>query len=194
LLTPPQTTLHWRKWREVTDANDWTAQGGRLSRDAQRTRELSIYHKLVWKTAEQLALQEHCAVAADQLRHASYLIATTSVPGWPKSARSLASMKDLGNREFSRWLVLCDLLIEPDNLDATMKWEDPSISDSQGLDKAIARLAPDGYTRTISDRIYHTRAWEDLDVNKKRNLRRILTERRGKFNAAPEPQYTEGPF
>jgi hypothetical protein len=183
-LTDAQKLLHWKRWNACCHANDWSEAKKRLHPQAQATRDLSIYHKLIWREAEKLALQEHRSVTAEDLRHACYLVATAPSPlnGERAGVRGDASMSKLTNRHFSRVLVLWSLLIEPDDLDALMKWEHPEISEGEGLDKSISRLAPDEYTRTIAGRIYGTRLWEDLDVQQKRNLRRILLERKKNWN------------
>ncbi len=181
------------------DANDWRMEKTRLVKAARDTAALSIYHKLVWRTAERLALQHSRAITAEDLRHSCYITATTRVPGGagvpPVSLRpgvapvtflnwrTCDSMHDLGNKEFSRVLVLWDLLIDPDNLAAQIKWDHPENSEQESLDKSIGKMAPDAYVREISARIYGTRSWEALDNINKRNLRRILSQRRKDWNA-----------
>lgn len=180
-LTPAQTTLHWRQWGAVAHANDWRMVKGRLAEDAERAR--SIFHKLVWRDAARLAQQHSRAVTADDLRHGCYTTATTSVPGWPKNALPVASLADLGNRTFSRVLVLFALLIDDEDLGALIKWEHPETSERESLVKAITRRAPDAVTRAIAAERFGTRQWENLEgVGELRWLLRTVADRAAKFH------------
>lgn len=187
MLTDAQKLLHWRQWNAVCHAHDWRMEKARLAPAARASQDRTIYHRFVWREAERLAAQAHRAVTADDLRHACYRVATTAVPGWPKGARVAESLSDLDNRAFSRVLVLWALLIDDEDLSAQIKWDHPERSEAEALDKTIPKLAPDAYVREIAARIYGTRSWENLDVGEKRNLRRILCDRRARHAArAPE--------
>jgi hypothetical protein len=193
MLTDAQKLLHWRQWNAACRANEWRADKGRLAPAARASEDRTIYHRFVWREAERLAAQAHRAVTADDLRHACYRVATTAVPGWPQSARAIDSMSGLDNRAFSRVLVLWALLIDDEDLSAQIKWDHPERSDAEALDKAIPRLAPDAYVREIAARIYGTRSWENLGEAEKRNLRRILCDRRARRAArAPEANAAGG--
>ncbi len=151
---------------------------GRLDAQAVRTRELTIYHRLVWRDAERLAQQEHRAVIAEDLRRGCYLAATSLVPGWPKSALPVRSMKDLGNRTFSRVLVLWSLLIDDTDLQAIIKWENPDQSERESLVKSIERRAPDATIRAISANAFGTRDWESLThLGQLQTLSRIISDK-----------------
>jgi len=189
MLTGPQTTLHWRRWSACADANDWVMQNQRLSADARRTEAASIYHRLVWKTARELSLQRHGAITADDLRHSCYLVATTKVPGWPQRLRPVDSMKDLDNRTFSRWLALIDLLIEPDNLDATIKWEHPEQGARETLLASLRKAAPEATVRAIAGNAFGTHDWESLDAGQLAWLRRKLGERQKKWSRPVEQPF-----
>lgn len=192
-LTVLQTNLHWKRWGRCVDENDWTMVNARLSPEAQRTRGLSIYHKLVWKTAEQLALQQHRGVTAEDLRHASYLVATSKVPGWGASARPVDSMKDLGNREFSRWLVLIALLIDPDDLGATIEWEHPEESARKTLIASLKKACPDANLRAISANAFDTRDWETLNPSQLTWLRRQVGDQAKRWGRVREAVSGEPP-
>lgn len=186
MLTTAQTAMHWRRWGAVADANDWVMIGGRL---VGMPSQSSFHHRLVWKTAEALALHERRAVTADDLRHACYVVATTAVPGWGQRARPMDSMKDLGNREFSRLLCLWGdgktkrgLLIEPDCLTSQIAWDHPEQDAAAGLDQVLKRSAPDATLRSIAANAFGTRLWEDLDVPKKKWLLSEVKHRVKKWN------------
>lgn len=187
-LTESQTKLHWKAWAACAHANSWQMEKGRLSAEAQITRGETILHKLVWRDAERLARQESRGVTADDLRHACYITATTKVPGWPASQLPVTSMKDLGNRSFSRLLVLWQLLIDADDLTAQIKWEHPENSERESLIKSIGRRAPDGVIRAIAGNAWGTRAWElETDLGKLRWLLRTVSDRDGKRKPAEQP-------
>lgn len=180
-LTGPQIAKHWRHWGAVVESCDWTSVKGRLGPNAQRRRNESIWQKLVWKAAEQLAQQEHRAVAADDLRHACYLVATTKVPGWPASAQPVDSLSALGNRTFSRVLVLWALLIDPDDIGAGMHWDHPENSERDTLVASLTKAAPDATLRAIAANAYGTRDWENLDLGQLRNLRSIVARSQKRY-------------
>lgn len=186
MLTVLQTNLHWKRWAACVDANDWAMEKGRISADAQRTRGLSIYHKLVWRSAEALALQAHRGTTADDLRHASYLTATTLVPGWGKSAKPVDSMKDLGNREFSRWLILISLLIDPDDLGATINWEHPDKVEREGVIASLKKHAPEGTLAAIAGNAFGTKLWDTLDLGQLKWLRRQVGDQARRWNRVRE--------
>lgn len=178
MLTAAQKQLHWKAWAACAHSNSWSMEKARLHPDAQRTRGETIYHKLVWREAERLARQESRGVAADDLRHACYLVATSQVPGWPASARPVDSMADLGNRTFSRVLVLWKLLIDAEDLAALIKWENPADAERETLIKSIERRAPDAVIRAISANAWGTRAWETIDdLGRLRWLLKTLAEK-----------------
>lgn len=180
-LTPAQTVLHWRQWGDVVQANDWRMAKGRLLPEAESGR--SLFHKLVWRDAARLAQQHRRGLTADDLRHGCYLTATTKVPGWPRSALPCASLADLGNRTFSRVLVLFALLVDDDDLGALIKWEHPENSERESLLKSIERRAPDAVTRAIAAERFGTRQWENLeDLGELRWLLRAVADRAAKFH------------
>lgn len=186
MLTPAQTLLHWKRWRACADANDWVETAGRLSADAQRTAGESIHHRLVWRDAEQLAAAEHRAVTAGDLRHACYRVATTAAPGRSSKRPIADSIKDLNNADFSRVLVLWRILIDPEDLAATIDWDHPERGQAEGMVKSIERLAPDATIRAIAGNAFGTRLWEDLEVNKLRWLLRTLREKQAGWGKRKE--------
>lgn len=190
MLTVAQTTLHWKRWAACAHANSWQMVKGRLCAEAQATREATILHKLVWRDAERLARQQSRGVAADDLRHACYITATFKVPGWPASQLPVTSLKDLGNRTFSRLLVLWSLLIDEDDLSAQIQWEHPENGEREGLIKSISRRAPDGVIRAIAGNAWGTRAWElETDLGKLRWLLRTLAEKQARHQRPVEQPF-----
>jgi hypothetical protein len=174
MLTPAQITKHWRDWSAVVRACHWRMAKGRLVPEAESRRNESIWQKLVWRTAEQLARQEHRSVTADDLRHACYIEATTKVAGWPRSAQPVASITDLGNRSFSRVLVLWALLIEPDDIAANIAWDHPEQAERQTIIASLSKSAPEATLRAIAGNAWNMRDWENLDIGQLRDLRAIV--------------------
>jgi hypothetical protein len=192
-LTKPQILLHWRSWRACQQANDWVEVDGRLSADAQATAGLSIQHKLVWRQAQELAVQQHAGIRADDLRHACYLVATTAMPGASANRKPVDSMTALDNVTFSRVLVLWKLLIDPDDIGAGMDWEHPENSQRQAYLKGIPKIAPDAVVRAIAANAFGTRLWEDLELQQLRWLLRTLREKQKSYNQ-PKMASTNAPF
>lgn len=67
--------FYWRRWAAVAAANGWRMVRGRLACDVADNRARSEHHALVWREADRLALQGHCAVSAEVLRHACHRVA-----------------------------------------------------------------------------------------------------------------------
>src|SRR5690349_20018535 len=110
-MSPAQFSRHWRDWNAVAKASGWRMRKGRLvcleDEDAlgQRRPTKSEHHARVWTFAEQLALREHRAVTADDLRHACYLAAFGRVA-------SMQTADPMTNGEFNRLLALWALLVD----------------------------------------------------------------------------------
>jgi arylamine N-acetyltransferase len=127
-----------------------------LTAETLSPRARSEQHARVWTFAEQLALREHRAVTADDLRHACYLAAFGRVA-------SMRAADPMTNGEFNRLLALWAVLIDPDNLAAQVDWMHPEEAARRGLVASILRSAPgEAYVIAISKRKFGTAAWRDL--------------------------------
>jgi hypothetical protein len=167
-MTDKQNTLYWRMWGRVVDANDWRMSKGRLI--SPLARHTSNLGQRVLVLAAEIAQPQHRSVTADDLRHACHVAAV----GHEKSH------KDLTNAEFSRVLTTFKLLIEPDDLDAQMDWDNPNRDAHRSLVAGINKIAPhaaiDAICKNAFDN-YNSPFWEDLDLDQLRWLIRTLKDR-----------------
>lgn len=178
-MTEKQEKLYWRLWGQVAHANDWRFAQGRIAPSAER--EASDHHRAVWKCAEALALQKHRSVTADDLRHGCHLHAL----GQDKGHVDIHP-----TRECSRVFQLFRLLINPDDLDAVMDWQNPDRDERRRLVVGIKQAAPFAYIDAICrDKFsnYVTPFYEDLSLWQLRQLRVTLESRvRRKRELDPE--------
>jgi hypothetical protein len=195
MISDKQNTLYWRMWSRVVNANDWRMSKGRLiSPLAPHTSHLG---RRVLALATDLARQLHRSVTADDLRHACHVAAV----GHEKSH------KDLTNTEFSRVLTAFKLLIEPDDLDAQMDWDNPDRDARRSLVAGINKIAPHAAIDAICKNAfnnYNSPFWEDLELGQLRWLLRTLKDcasRRlrpiraaANFQAVPVGQDDNNPF
>jgi hypothetical protein len=193
-LSPAQTKKHWNHWKQVVAANDWVMAGGRIDTGCARTADESFWHRGVWKIANALALDARRKATADDLRHACYLFATTSVPGWPSSRKPVDSIKDFGNAGFSRLLVLFRLLVAigTDDVDAACEWEDPQREERERLVWRIEHsVVGSAYAEHVSFDMYGTRDWRNLPIERLRSLNRLIW---GRQRAQGQPVSANEPF
>jgi len=170
-MTEKQATYYWRLWSRVCHVNDWRFLKGRVAPDAQR--DTSKHHVAVWQCAETRARQNHRSVTADDLRHGCHIHAI----GRDKGHIDLEP-----RRECSRVFTLFKLLIEPNDLDAIMNWEDPGRDERRVLIVGIKRMAPFAYIDQVCKGKfpddYTSPFWEDLEIGQLRQLRVTLESRR----------------
>ena len=183
----------------MASANGWKMAGGRLIPDAQRTRALSIYHAVVWRAAEKMALRDHCGVTADHLRRGCYVTATEHLRTLRKSTRVTDSSKELDNAAFSHLLALwgdekdrAGLLIEPDCLTSSMAWDHPEQDAIRGMEAMIEQAAPPARITAICRNAFDCANWRELAPSQKQWLLRTL---RGEQKKWHQPVAAgEGPF
>jgi hypothetical protein len=208
-LSPSQTSLHWRRWAAVIATNHWRMAKGRMSPDAQLTRDASKYHYSVWRLAEELALQAHRTVTADDLRHGCYLLAATDLKNrFRKSTKVSTSSKDLDNATFSHLLCLWGedesrghklrmygVLIEPLCVESTMSWDDPGREERRYLVAWLDENAPAATVRAISMNAFGTREYETLAQTQLQWLQRTIRDQQKSWNRPrPASAYAPGPF
>ena len=169
-MTDAQEKKYWRDWGGVVRANAWKMQRGRLDPDAAPAAR-SVWHAQVWSAAEARAAQEHRSVTADDLRHGCCRVAT---------GRDLTHRKIFQGSACSRLFTLFQLLVDPDNLAAVMRWEDRSQDERTALVVRIRKSAPEGYVRQIASRMggeaYTDPFWEDLPLPILRGLAGAIRE------------------
>jgi hypothetical protein len=168
-MTQNQEKLYWRLWGRVCHANDWRWVKGRILQTAER--KLSEHHAAVWKCAEALARANQRGVTADDLRHGCHMYAI---------GRDRPHLELKPAVECSRVFTLFKLLIEPEDLDAVMDWQNPERDERRRLVVGIQRMAPFAYIDAICRdkfRNYTSPFFEDLDLDQLRHLRVTLASR-----------------
>lgn len=177
-MTEKQEKLYWRLWWRVCHVNDWRFLKGRIAAEAQR--DTSEHHLAVWKCAADLARANQRSVTADDLRHGCHVHAI---------GRDKRHLDLHPTNECSRVFTLFKLLIEPEDLDAVMDWQDPDRDEKRRLVVGIKRMAPFAYIDSICrDKFdnYQSPFYEDLDLSQLRQLRVTLeSRRRRKTELAP---------
>ncbi|HOQ48170.1 MAG TPA: hypothetical protein PLH97_10995 [Verrucomicrobiota bacterium] len=174
--------FYFPAWNACCQANGWHTSDGfatvdesRLSEEGRKVLTFARQRALMRDGVKLLAAQP---VKLDDLRHGAHWVAL----GRDKSS------EDLTNAEVDRVVALFQVLTDPDDLGARLKWdaylrgEDPG--EVKRLDWSIRHAAPDAYVRTIAADKFGTRAWEHLNVNQKRQLAITLTERRRAWRSA----------
>lgn len=170
--------FYFPRWHACAKANDWVMVKGRLLAQAPSvgSGQLSVAEELrrrVWTAAEQLALQGHRSVTADDLRHACAVIAL----GRYKSS------KDFTNAEVDRVVTLFRLLAEADDVGAMMDWNSPERSERKRLLWAIENAAPEAYTARIARDRFGTEVWTELPIDELRQLLVTLKKRTRDWNS-----------
>ncbi|MDR3427823.1 hypothetical protein [Silvimonas sp.] len=176
-MSPAQNSKYWRRWADVQRKNGWRWLKGRLV--ATPVTDASQYHAAVWRIATDLANRACRAVVADDLRHACHVLAF---------GRDI-SHESLSNSQFDRLLLLWGnereypgLLVDPENIATHVAWDNPDQSRKVSLIRSIKAAAADEYICQITQDIWGTIYWEDLDVSALLGLLRKL-----KGNAPTRP-------
>ena len=174
--------FYFPAWNRCAKANGWTMRKGRLVADPQSNPLVPELAK-VWTFALQIAAREHRAVVDKDLRHACHIVAI----GRDKSS------DDLNTKELNRIVPLLDMLADPDDIKARMRWENPELAEKEKLQFAIRKLAPDAYIVKMSQDIFGTQYWEDLDPKKLNWLMRKLKDRSPTWNKPRPRTFTPKP-
>lgn len=172
MLTTSQISFYGRKWGAVCQANAWRMERGRVAVAAEAGRGASEWHTGVWELADRYCVEKLCGMSVDVLRRAC----TAMVAGrW-------CSTKDLTNAQFDKLLALMDLLINPMNIAAVMRWSDDEAGTRKRCCWLIRNMVPEAYARHVSaDKFGTVDDWEDLPIAKLRMLTMTLSNRDGRM-------------
>ena len=201
-MTDAQHHLYIRRWIACVRANHLVMRKGRLVDNAVGE-GASEWHALAWTAAQQLALQQHRGVTADDLRKGCHVVAFGSAK----------SSKDLTNHEFNRLLVLwgndsfrsgttaalAGLLIDPLDLASISAWRNPEITERNSFVAFLRRKAHEGVLIRIAENAFaevrsQEKSWDELDLSKLRWMSKQLKDRRGPRVERCEREYVAGPF
>jgi len=178
-------------WRRAFAAN-WR-RAGRLGCVPLPERRASSYVTMVEAAALELAREAGRKLPAEpQLRHAATWVATTRFQNYRPKAAATTSSKRLTNGQVQVLVALLDLLVDPDNLKALVRWEHPALGEREGLEHSLQEF-PAAYLAPIV-RDYsqgRTSDWRMLPEPLAWNLlmtARSRFRRRGNPPAAPVPE------
>ncbi len=156
--------------------NNWKWAKGRLADDAATA--TGAHHQGVWAMAEQIANHACRAPIADDVRHGCHILAF---------GRDV-SHTDFTNPQFSRLLLLWGdekklpgLLINPLHVRSLTYWDHPEMQQKESLIFSIKAAAPDAYIEQITQDVWGTAYWEDLDVAALLGLLRKIKGNRPSF-------------
>jgi hypothetical protein len=183
-MTPNQRLFYFKLWQKVAQAHDWIMVQRRLlgRREEKFGREESSrLYNAIWDAAEILAQNNHRSVTADDLRHACHLVAIFPQKAASKQKLAPISSKDISNKQLDRVIALFRVLINPNDIAASIAWSDPSVGEKQRLIYVIKNAAPLAYIDSICrDKfglLYTSPFYEDLELNELRQLAMTLRNR-----------------
>jgi class 3 adenylate cyclase len=163
-------------WNRAFAAN-WRRDRGTVARlDGRESTELLT---AVETAAVARAVRRFGRVVADDLRHACHEVAL----------RRDKSSLDLTTGEANRVVALFDLLADPLDLKARVRWECPERAEEESLRAALRRF-PVAYVVQVCRDKFGTRYWEQLRLPELRMLHVTLRERfkqRRREDAKAEP-------
>lgn len=183
-MTPAQTNAYWRLWGGVCRANRWTTVAGAIHPSA--VLEATPIHGAVWEAAEALAKRSAGAITADTMRHACHIVAL----GRDKSSKTIGN-----GAEATRLFALLRLLVNPDDLQARMDFDDRDADTRRRLLWRLSRTgAPEAYIRKIvADKFGTSADPRTLPLDQLQQLITTLSNRTRGFRK-PLPEHSNTPF
>lgn len=172
-MTEDQNKKYWRRWGVVCRVNHWIWVNGRVVESA--VRDAGRHHAEVWRIAGQIADQDCRMVEANDLRHACHVHAL----------RREMSHSKFTNDQFTRLLLLwgnerqdsqkiVGLLVDPFDVAAQKFWDHAELQKKESLVRSIRAAACDEYICPITEKIWGTIYWEDLNCDELVGLLRKL--------------------
>ncbi|MCW5558172.1 MAG: hypothetical protein KIT22_10125 [Verrucomicrobiae bacterium] len=160
-----QRRFYFPRWNAALKARWIRASGVMLPRPNAPQNEFADQ---VLGIAEARARKRQALVSPDDLRHACHV---------------LALGKDLSSYDMTSWqtdrvAVLFELLVDPENLSARMRWESPDQDAVRRLHWSIQRVGfPEAYIAHVSWGKFGTKAWRTLQPLQLRQLLITLKSR-----------------
>ena len=174
MTTNQQRRLYFPAWNACLAAC-WVKDRGQLLPRPGRQESENLTAVEIF--AKRVAKARSGTVSADDLRHASHLVALGKT----------VSSSDLTNIELDRVLVLWRLLVDPDDLSAVVAWDHPEQQARTRLEWSVRHCGlPEAYVLHVCSSKFGTREWQNLDDQKLRQLVITLksraTAKNGKAN------------
>lgn len=123
MTTDQRRRVIFPRWHESFAVHWRTEKGSVLTREGRPVNE---YATAIEYVASRLALRESRGQKPDDFRYAANYLSTSHLAQIKgrKPAGKLSS-KDLDEAEIDHFLTLCDLLLDPDNVEAVKLWLNP---------------------------------------------------------------------
>lgn len=161
MMTEKQERRYWRDWAPAWNRN-WRIKD-KVAVPVPGRRETD-YVTEVDAIAAKLAQGKPDDNA---IRRAAHFVA----------CHSAGSHKTLSASQFDRVLMLFKLLADPDNLAATLDWQNPDRAKLKRIQYVLKRDFTDRYIRHMSNAKFQTPEWELLDYQKTYQLMLTLKAR-----------------
>lgn len=173
MTTAQQRRLYFPAWQAAAKNHGWHKSGGSMRVEFFGTPELNALYQRVCTIASERARASACAASPDDYRHACHIVAF----GEDVSSSALT------NKQLDRILALFRLLADPDDLRATLAWNNPQDEQRKRLLWWLKNNCREAYIVSISRERFGTDDWESLDFPDLRQLHMTLKNR----SAAQKP-------
>lgn len=113
----------------------------------------------------------------EMLRHAATAVATTHYAAHDPRAKITTSSKALTTAQTNHLVALLDLLTDPDNLAASVRWDHPERAEAEAVDQAI-RQFPAAYVAALARSArFRTDCWQGMELGERKQLLMTLRNR-----------------
>lgn len=147
-------SLYFPAWQKAYRAN-WCQRKGVIV--AKEGRADSQWVKDVEELAAMIASRSFRSFTNDDLRHGAHVLAF----------KTNASHAEMTNDQLDRFVILCDLLADPTNLQASIDWDNPENFRSRRRVKYLETCGmPEAYIITVAG----TKDWRNLNPTRIKNL------------------------
>jgi len=184
MTTAQQRRLYFPAWTAAARNHGWHKPEGRAPRvPFFGNPELNdLYQRICTIATERAATPQ-----SDDYRHACHIVAF----GADKSSSSLT------NKELDRILALFKLLADPDDLNATLAWNNPQEEQRKRLLWWLRNKCVESYIVQVCREKFATDNWEALDFPELSKLHMTLKNRARALKPCPPtltPHPTPAPF
>jgi hypothetical protein len=175
-----QKALYFPAWRAAAQNHGWHKKDAAVRVNFfSSAPEINALYQRIWDIAVERANQDWRNPNADEFRHACHIVAF----GQDKSSSQIT------NTELDRILALFKLLADPDDLSATLAWNNPNEERRKRMLWWITRNCVESYVVEVCRQKFRTDDYESLSFDDLRKLHMTLKNR---SNATREP--AEQPF
>lgn len=167
MTTAQQRRLYFPAWNAAAKNHGWLTKNPPPRVEFFGNRDINDLYQRIWTIALERAAAAASTPTGDSFRHACHLVAF----GKDKSSSQLT------NRELDRILALFKLLADPDDLAATLAWNNADESARKRLLWYLRNECVESYVVEICRQKFGTDDWEALDYADLRQLHMTLKNR-----------------